>query len=81
MTFLLFGCQHYARLTSDDFAQGHAPRIKFARDNYTCEVKATVQENITGGGDSVGIYNDAYVACMKKLGYQTSDIDLLGFSG
>lgn len=77
----LGGCSHYFTLTRADFDRGKASRVVFARDNYKCQIDATVTQNQVGGGDSIGIYNDAYVACMRGHGYQTSDIDFLGLGG
>lgn len=79
---LLSGCMHYTRLTASDFNRGHASTVKFARDNYECQTDAVVGENMVGaGGDLRGVYNRAYTACMKKRGYASNDIDLLGFGG
>ena len=80
-SLLLSACQHFSTLTPSDFSRGTASRVKFERDNYNCQVEATVKQNLAGGGDIVGVYNDAYVDCMKHRGYATTDIDLLGFSG
>lgn len=77
----LSGCQHYSLLTQEDFERGSVPKVQFERDNYTCATNAVVQQNIVGGGDTRGVYNETYAACMAKLGYRTRNIDLLGISG
>ena len=77
----LSGCTHYTYLTPDDFERGHATQLQFGRDNYDCQIEAGVAQNMTGGGDLHGVYNDAYVACMKKRGYSTTNIDMLGIGG
>lgn len=76
--FCLSGCTHYSYLTEDDFERGTATRLQFGRDNYECQIEGGVAQNMTGGGDLTGVYNDAYVACMKKRGYATTSIDMLG---
>ena len=77
----LSGCTHYTYLTADDFQRGTATRLQFSRDNYNCQIDAGVAQNMTGGGDLRGVFNDAYVACMKKRGYATTNIDMLGIAG
>ena len=74
-------CTHYTNLTPDDFNRGKASRLTFVRDNYDCQVDAAVAQNMIDGSDPHGTYNNAYVACMKKRGYQTTNIDLVGFGG
>lgn len=81
LVVLLSGCMHYTRLTTDDFARGHASRTQFGRDNYDCQVDAAVQQSRIGGGDSTGVYNRTYSSCMARHGYRTTDLDLLGFGG
>ena len=82
MVTAVSGCEHYANLTADDFDRGNASRAQFARDNYECQTKAVVHENIARDvGDPHGDYNQTYLACMTKRGYRTTDIDLLGFGG
>lgn len=77
----LSGCTHYANLTPNDFERGHASHRIFSRDNYNCQVHASIAQNEVRGSDPHGVYNDAYVACMEKLGYQTSSVDFIGFGG
>jgi hypothetical protein len=82
MAAAVSGCEHYANLTPDDFDRGGASQVQFARDNYECQTEAVVHENIARDvGDPYGDYNQAYLACMTKRGYRTTDIDLLGFGG
>lgn len=79
---LLAGCMHYTRLTPSDFDRGRVSAVQFSRDNYDCRTKAVVRENMAqGGGDLRGVYNRAYSACMKKRGYASNNIELLGFGG
>jgi len=77
----LSGCAHYTYLTADDFERGTATPLQFGRDNYDCQIEAAIAQNMIQGGDLHGVYNDAYVACMKKRGYATTDIDMLGIAG
>ena len=77
----LCGCQHFSLLTPDDFERGNVPRAQFARDNYGCQTKAVVEENMVGGSDVRGVYNRAYASCMAKLGYRNRNIDMLGIGG
>ncbi len=77
----LSGCTHYIYLTADDFHRGASSDIQFQRDNARCQSAATVRQNEVGGGDPRGIYNNAYAACMKRLGHPPSDIDVLGIGG
>ena len=78
---ILCGCQHFSLLTREDFDRGNVSRVQFARDNYTCQTKAVVEQNMVGGSDTRGVYNDVYVSCMAKLGYRTKAIDMLGIGG
>ncbi len=73
----LSGCAHYSNLTANDFHRGATSNIQFQRDNNRCQTAAAVRQNQVGGGDPHGVYNRAYVACMAKRGYATSNIDLL----
>ena len=67
---LLAGCEHYIDLTQGDFLRGHASPQQFARDNTTCEDRATFAQVSAGGnGDPHGIYNRVYRPCMERLGY------------
>ncbi len=75
---LLSGCMHYTRLTADDFARGHASRIQFGRDNYDCQIGASVAQTRIGGGDSTGVYNRTYSHCMASRGYQSTAMDPFG---
>jgi hypothetical protein len=65
----LFGCSHYFDLNSDDFQRGSASREAFGLDNYECSVQASIAQTRAGGGDPVGVYNDAYDHCMRAHGY------------
>lgn len=78
---ILPSCTHYSRLTSEDFEQGGAPTVQFARDNYECQTNAVIKENEAGGGDLRGVYNRIYAKCMTKRGYGTNNIELLGIGG
>lgn len=77
----LSGCQHYTDLGASDFSRGKASQAQFERDSYECEIGATVHQNMAGGGDVHGVYNDTYAGCMKKRGYRTTNIDLTGWGG
>ena len=79
----LLGCSHYFDVTADDFQRGKAPRTVFERDNYDCAVNASVVQNRAGGGggDPVGIYNDAYSRCMEAHGHPEAGFNPFGVRG
>lgn len=77
----LSGCEHYTDLSSSDFRRGNVSHAQFERDNYECEIAAAVHQNMAGGGDVHGVYNDTYAGCMEKRGYRTTSIDMLGIGG
>lgn len=77
----LAGCEHYTDLSTSDFQRGKVSQVQFERDDYECGIAATVHQNMTGGGDVHGVYNDTYAGCMEKRGYRTTNIDLLGWGG
>lgn len=76
----LSGCEHYSNLTVSDFHRGGSTNLQFKRDNYECQIAAVVHQNMTGGGDVHGVYNDTYAGCMSTRGYRTSNIELLGIA-
>lgn len=81
LAIILCGCEHFSSLGPADFERGRASKVQFARDNYDCETNAIVEQNMVGGGDPRGVYNDAYTACMAKLGYPVRSVDMLGIGG
>ena len=77
------GCGRWADLNSDAYAQGTATQDRFQIDTTACAQKAEEARSYSVAGitadnvDRHAIFNRAYAACMKAMGYskRTSAFD------
>jgi hypothetical protein len=77
------GCGRWADLDSDSFDKGNTTQEKFVVDSRACTVKADNERayevrGITADNvDKHAIFNRAYAACMRAMGYReaTSAVD------